>query len=87
MPLPEPRVYAPEDRPDVEVLVEVPGAEPVWCPGELRQWKPVREADGEVVWVAQVQFRSPGEHSSAIGDFTVEQVRPDTVDRSQGRCG
>lgn len=63
----EPRVYAPGDRPDVEVLVDGD-----WSVGELRMWKPV---DPES-WVAQVQWRPPGTNTRRIDTFDQADVRP-----------
>lgn len=71
-----PRVYAIADRPDVEVLVDG-----IWCPGQLRMWAP----EGQAGWLADVQYQPPGTHNNALGTFTPEQVRADTVDRSRGR--
>jgi hypothetical protein len=76
--VPEPIVYDPADRPDIEVLWA--GA---WCPGELR----MQSQDDAGRWFCQVQYRRPGETSSHIDTFLAERVRPDTVDRSQGREG
>jgi hypothetical protein len=58
--VPEPIVYPAHERPDVKVLWE--GA---WCPGELR----MQRQDGAGQWLAQVQYRRPGELSSHIDDF------------------
>lgn len=44
---PQPVVYHPADRPDVEVMVDGN-----WHPGELRMWQPT--PDG---WAGQVQWR------------------------------
>jgi hypothetical protein len=48
------RVFKPDDRPDVEVLVD--GA---WCDGELRMW--TQREDGS--WWGNVAWRPPGEHT------------------------
>jgi hypothetical protein len=72
---PKPIVYATIDRPDVEVLYDG-----TWCPGEVRA---VRWVDG--LERHEVQYRRPGELSSNIDDFTADQVRRDTIDRSRGR--
>lgn len=48
-----------------------------WCRGELRSWS--RRDDA---WVADVQYRPDGEHSSYLGTFAEDEVREDTVDRS-----
>jgi hypothetical protein len=74
--MPDPIVYRPDERPDVEVLWDG-----VWCPGELRMQRP--DASGR--WLCQVQYRRPGELSSRIDTFPASEVRPDTVDRSAGR--
>ena len=74
--MPEPIVYLAPDRPDVEVLWEGD-----WCPGELR----MQRQDGAGQWLMQVQYRRPGELSSHIDTLPAEQVRQDSVDRSEGR--
>lgn len=59
------RGFRPEDRPDVEVLVE-----DHWCPGELRAWH-LRAG----VWWANVNYRTePGQQY-------VDVVHPDRVRR------
>ena len=74
--MPEPIVFPPADRPDVEVLWEG-----VWCPGELR----MQRQDEAGQWACQVQYRRPGELSSSIDTLPASEVRADTVDRSAGR--
>ena len=74
--MPQPVVYEPAERPDVEVLWEG-----TWCPGEVRMvtW------DDQGAEVHQVQYRRSGELSSHIDDFTADRMRPDSIDRSLGR--
>jgi hypothetical protein len=60
------RVFKPDDRPDVEVLVD--GA---WCDGELRMW--TQREDGS--WWGNVAWRPPGEHTRRLGTFLAEQIR------------
>lgn len=70
----EPRIYAPAERPDVEVLVDGE-----WLVGELRAWFPV----GDDEWVAQVQYRPAGTTTRQIDRFAAGDVRPDmSVGRS-----
>ncbi|MCW2496380.1 hypothetical protein [Jatrophihabitans sp.] len=71
----EPIIYAPADRPAVEVLVEG-----TWCYGVLRMWTPT-----DAGWVGDVQYFLPGETSGRLDTFSAEQIREDTVDRSHGR--
>lgn len=62
-------VFAPGDRPDVEVRVDG-----VWCPGELRMWQ---QRGGD--WWAQVNYRSePG--TNRITTVHERDVRPDEHD-------
>jgi len=63
--MPEPIVYAPADRPLVEV--EHDGA---WYPGELRMW--TQRDDG---WHAQVTW-SLGPGDNRIDTFPEGRVRP-----------
>ena len=65
-PMPDQRVYRPDERPDVEVLVDG-----VWRVGELRMWR--QEHDGS--WLGQVQYR-PDEPTRVIATFPAEQIRP-----------
>lgn len=77
----EPRIYAPADRPDVEVLVDGD-----WLPGELRMWMP----EGEDAWSAQVQWRPPGTNSRRIDTFEAARVRAvdeDPTDRGVSAPG
>ena len=69
-------VPKPDDRPDVEVLVDG-----VWCRGELRMWT---EHD-EGAWTAQVQHQPPSSDSRVIGTLSADDVRQDTVGRARGR--
>lgn len=85
MSLPEPRVYAPLDRPDVEVEWVSPAGVRTWVPGELRMWEPLEGEDGEVVWSGLVQYNRPGERNHRLDSFPSERIRLDTVDRSYGR--
>jgi hypothetical protein len=70
--MPEARIYAPAERPDVEVRVD--GA---WYQGELRAWFP--NDDG--TWRAQVQWRRQA-GSTGIDTFVAEDVR---LDESEAR--
>lgn len=76
MPEHQPIVYAPHERPDVEVLVNGE-----WQPGEVRMvwW------DNAGVMHHNVQYRPAGTDTRRIETFTDDQVREDTVDRSRGR--
>ena len=71
------KVYRPDERPDVEVLVDG-----TWCPGELRAWTQHDDA----TWTAEVRYQPVGSNSRTIGTFTAEEIRGDTVDRSFGRA-
>lgn len=75
--MPTHHIPRPHERPDVEVLVDH-----TWCPGEVRMQ--TQYDDG--IWALEVQYRSPGEHSSHIDTFPADRVREDTVDRSPGRA-
>lgn len=68
-------VHAPADRPDVEVLHEG-----TWCAGEVRM--STQDDDGS--WRFNVQYRRPDGHTY-LDNFTENQVRKDTVDRSSSR--
>lgn len=69
-------MYAPADRPDVEVLVDGE-----WRPGELRAWYPVGETD----WEGLVDWQPSGSLSRRPDRFPAGQIREDTIDRSRGR--
>jgi hypothetical protein len=64
----ESRVYAPHERPDIEVLVDG-----VWHRGELRAWQPDPDGEG---WRANVQYR-PEKGVTYIDTVAEERVRPD----------
>jgi hypothetical protein len=71
---PPARLYAPEQRPDVEVRV---GDQ--WLPAELRSWSPSPSG-----WWANCSYhRGPGQTN--LGTFQEGDVREDTIDRSFGR--
>jgi hypothetical protein len=72
--MPERIIYAPLERPDVEVVVDG-----TWWPGEVRMATEL--VDG--TWSHSVQYRT-GE-GQFLGTFTDDQVRSDTIDRSRGR--
>ena len=64
--MPALRTYRPDERPDVEVLVDGQ-----WCKGELRQW-----SNDDSNWSAQVQWRrTAGE--TFIDTFPADRIRPD----------
>lgn len=65
-----PTVYRPDERPDVEVLVDGQ-----WRSGELR----MVHDDGRL----NVQYRLNGD--VYLDNFPAERVRRDTVDRAGGR--
>ena len=60
------QVYAPAERPDVEVLVDG-----VWCVGELRMWS--HREDGS--WVGDVQWRPTNEPTRMLGTFPASEIR------------
>lgn len=70
---PEPRVYSPADRPEVEVLVD-----DTWWPGELRAWFP--QDDG--TWRANVSYRT-GVSQQHLKTVLEDHVRP-WLDRRSG---
>jgi hypothetical protein len=72
------RIYQPNERPDVEVLVEGD-----WQEGQLRSWS--LAPDG--AWWANVQHRAGPGKGTHLGTFHQDDVREDTVDRSNGRDG
>ena len=63
---PEPRVYRPDERPDVEVLVHG-----LWCDGELRMW--TQREDGS--WEGNVQWCPNGEPTRRLDTFASSQTR------------
>ena len=63
---PQHRVYRPDKRPDVEVLVDG-----IWHVAELRMWSQL--ADGS--WVANVQWRPAGEATRRLETFAATDVR------------
>lgn len=64
--MPEPRVYEPADRPDVEVLIDG-----TWYPGELRAWYPQPDGTwhGDVMW-------SAGPAQNRLDTVPAERIRP-----------
>jgi hypothetical protein len=69
-------VYAPGDRPDVEVLIET-----TWYPGELRMW-----SKKDARWVAQCTYRTePGK--TRIASVDQDNVRLDTTATSRPGTG
>ena len=72
----EHRVYAPHERPDIEVLLDG-----VWLTGELRMWS--QREDGS--WWGNVQWRPANDPTRMIGTFPAERIREDTVNRSFSR--
>ena len=65
--MPVVRTYRPDERPDVEVLIDGH-----WCKSELRQWS----VDAEKRWSAQVNWRrQAGE--TFIDTFPAARIRPD----------
>jgi hypothetical protein len=64
--MPEPVVYRPADRPDVEVLVDG-----TWYAGELRAWFPL--PDG--TWEGNVQY-SLGPAQNYLDQFPQDRIRP-----------
>lgn len=70
------RIFAPADRPDVQVLVEGD-----WRPGELRAWYPA----GETAWEALVDWQPVGSTSRRPDRFPQDRVRSDETDYSRGR--
>lgn len=73
---PNARVYRPDQRPDVEVLVDG-----TWQEGELLTWS--RGPDG--AWWANVRHRAGPGLGTYLNTFHQDQVREDSVDRSQSR--
>lgn len=66
MPRPEPQVFAPADRPAVEVLVDG-----TWYDGELHAWFPTDDG----TWVATCSWHTaPGEQYR--GRVDEDHVRP-----------
>lgn len=65
--MPAVRTYRPDERPDVEVLVNGQ-----WYQGELRQWS----ADAKGSWSAQVNWRRKG-GETFIDTIPAERIRPD----------
>lgn len=72
--MPERIIYAPLERPDVEVLVD-----DTWWPGEVRMATEL--TDG--VWQHDVQYRTDA--GQFVDTFPDERIRADTVDRARGR--
>lgn len=70
----QPILYAPDERPDVEVLVDGQ-----WCPGEVRMATELDDGS----WSHNVQYRTDA--GQFVATFPGDQVRKDTVDRSRGR--
>ena len=69
------KLYRPDERPDVEVLVD-----DEWWPGELWEWR----QDDAGAWSGFCSWqRGPGQgrHTDV---FPGERIRPDTVDRCPG---
>jgi hypothetical protein len=67
-------VYRPDERPDVEALVDGQ-----WRPGEVRAWTQVADEPRTF----DVQYQPAGTNSRTIATCTMEQIREDTVDRSR----
>ena len=59
-------VNRPDERPDIEVLVDG-----VWCEGELRMWS--QREDG--TWQADVQWRPNGEPTRRLHTFAADWLR------------
>lgn len=70
--MPVVRTYRPDQRPDVEILVD--GR---WCKGELRQWS----VDSQQQWSAQVSWRRRA-GQTRIDTFPAEVVRLDETSRT-----
>lgn len=68
-------VYAPADRPDVEVLVDGD-----WLPGEAR----MRWIDDAGIWWYQVQWRPPGTNTRRLDNIPASSVRLDQTVRGPG---
>jgi len=64
---PRHRVYRPDERPDVEVLVDG-----VWCDGELRMWTQLKDG----LWQGNVQWRPADEPTRYLGTFAADCIRP-----------
>ena len=60
------RVYLPDERPDIEVLVDG-----LWCEGELRMW--TQREDGS--WHGDVQWRPDGEPTRRLDTFAADSIR------------
>ena len=73
---PQHSVYRPDERPDVEALVDGE-----WRLDELRAW--TLHEDG--TRTVDVQYQPVGTNSRTIGTLTADEIRSDTVDR--GRHG
>ena len=69
--MPVVRTYRPDERPDVEILVDGQ-----WCKGELRQWS----VDAEQRWSAQVTWRREVGHTY-IDTFPADRIRLDEAAR------
>ena len=69
--MPVVRTYRPDERPDIEVLIDGH-----WCEGELRQWS----QDGDGQWSAQVNWRRES-GVTYIDTFAADRVRPDRIER------
>ena len=64
---PQHRVYRPDERPDVGVLVDG-----VWHVGELRMWSQL----GDGSWVGDVQWRPADEPTRYLDTFSADRIRP-----------
>lgn len=60
------RVYQPDDRPDVEVLID-----DLWLIGELRAWNLLEDG----TWAANVQYRPASEPTRLLANVPAHCVR------------